>query len=84
MRYVRVLVHEARRVVDLVVDHHVEILLRRVLADIRIRELLRFGHGRWRLCSWMLLGVVFGCLRLSEAVEQQQIEKWCIDVRSGE
>lgn len=48
MRYVRVLIYEARRVVYLVVDHHVQILLRCVLADIGVRELLRLGHGRQR------------------------------------
>lgn len=42
---VRVLVHEARGVVDLVVDHQVEVLLGRVFRDIRVGEFLGVRHG---------------------------------------
>ena len=42
---VRVLVHEARGVVDLVVDDQVQVLLGRVLRDVRVCELLGVRHG---------------------------------------
>ena len=43
---IRVFIYEARGVVDLVVDHHVQVSLRRVLGDVGICELFRFGHVR--------------------------------------
>lgn len=50
-RNVRVLVNEARGIVDLVVDDHVKIILGVVLGDVRVGEFLGAGHlcGFWGL-----------------------------------
>jgi hypothetical protein len=39
-----VLIDEARAIVDLIVDHKVEVLLGRVLRDVGVGELLGGGH----------------------------------------
>ena len=43
---VRMLINEAARIIHLIVYHDIEILLRRVLSNIRVRELLGVRHLR--------------------------------------
>lgn len=43
------LIDEGSAVVDLVVDHDVEVLLGVVLSNILVGELLSLGHFGWRI-----------------------------------
>jgi hypothetical protein len=44
MKDIRVLIHEARGIVHLIVYHDIEILLAGVGRDIAVRKLFRIGH----------------------------------------
>ena len=61
VRYVRVLIHETCGIVNLVMNHKVQILLRSMTFDIRVRELLRHLE---LLCSVVLRKSSSACMEL--------------------
>lgn len=98
-RYLRVLIDEARTVVDFVVNDEVQILLGGVLADIRVGELLLLGHDgqcgvsvggveveveeKWSELQWQESGAGVEIERGRWWLSLSGVERWCNNARAS-